>query len=161
MMIGRQLPAKDYLIIKAATRDLVGACGGPVKAATYTRVGHADISRYGSVHEDHVERFMPADVMADLEAQCGSPILSDALARLADYLLVKIPAVAKSGTLLGSVTAASMKETSDVFVAIGDSLGDGTLCQADADRISREIDEAMAKLAGLKLQVHAEVGGAE
>lgn len=160
-MIGRQLPAKDYLIIKAATRDLVEACAGPVKAATYTRVGHADLSRYGSVHEDHVERFMPADVMADLEAQCGSPILSDALAKLADHLLVRLPDVGLSGTALGRVTAATMKETSDVFVAIGGALGDGQVSEADAAGIVREIDEALAKLAALRLQIEAECRGTE
>jgi len=160
-MKARQLPGNDYLSLKAATRRLLAEAGGNVAASAVTRVDHQGLSRYGNVSVDHADRFMPADVIADIEAECGQPIVTRRLADLSGYLLVPVPRVAKSGTLLGAITAATMKETSDVFVALGDSLGDGKLCAADADRIEREIDEAMAKLAALKLQVRAEVQGAD
>lgn len=156
-MKARQLPANDYAGLKAATRRLLAEAGGPVDAARATRVDHQGLSRYGNSGADHDERFIPADVIADIEAECGQPIVTRKLAELSGYLLVPVPRVALSGTALGAITASSLKETSDVFVAIGDSLGDGRISQEDADRISREIDEAMAKLAALKLQVQAEV----
>ncbi|WP_173087330.1 phage regulatory CII family protein [Devosia sp. 1635] len=159
-MTARQLPASDYAKLKAATRQLISTSGGPVDAARVTRVDHQGLSRYGSTNEDHAERFMPADVIADIEAECGQPIVTRKLADLAGYLLVPVPQVARTGTVLGAVTAATLKETSDVFVALGESLGDGTVSQADAERIGREVDEAMAKLAALKLQVEDEAGRA-
>jgi hypothetical protein len=155
-MSARQLPATDYAGLKAATRQQIATNGGPVEAARSTRVGHQDLSRYGSLAEDHDERFIPADVIADLEAECGQPIITRKLAELSGHLLVPVPRVALSGTFLGAITAATLKETSDVFVALGDSLGDGQISTGDAERINREIDEAMAKLAALKLQVQAE-----
>ncbi|WP_303989992.1 phage regulatory CII family protein [Devosia ginsengisoli] len=156
MSRGRQLPDRDYQALFAATRQLVTAAGGPVAAAAITRGDHQSISRYGSAHPDNADRFMPIDVLADLESECEQPVLTKELARLSGHLLVPVPRVVRSGTALGAVTASALKETSEVFVALADGLGDGRLCAADAAHIGREIDEALAKLAALKLQVNAE-----
>lgn len=156
-MTGRQLPASDYEAIRAGTRRLITLVGGPVAAAAVTRGDHQNISRYGSAHPDNAERFMPLDVAADLEAECEQPVLTKLLARLAGYMLVALPRALRSGSALGVITAASLKETADVFVALGASLGDGRLSAGEAANIEREIDEAMAKMAALKLQVQAEV----
>ena len=153
---GRQLPDRDYQALKAATRQLVNAAGGTVAAAAITRGDHQSISRYGSAHPDNADRFMPIDVLADLESECEQPVLTKALARLSGHLLVQVPQVVRSGTALGVVTAGALKETSEVFVALADAMGDGRLCAADAVNVGREIDEALAKLAALKLQVQAE-----
>ncbi|UYN98382.1 MAG: hypothetical protein KIT02_10430 [Devosia sp.] len=160
-MTGRQLPANDYAAIKAATRKLISHAGGPVAAAAVTRGGHQNIGRYGSAQPDDGERFMPADVIADLESECGQPVLTRALAKLGGHLLVPEPDVVKSGTALGSITAKALKETSDVFVALAEGLGDGRLCAADAARIEAEVEEAIIKLLALRFQVRAEVEGGE
>lgn len=160
-MTGRQLPANDYALLKAATRKLISYAGGPVAAAAVTRGGHQNVGRYGSAHADDGERFMPADVIADLESESGQPVLTRTLARLSGHLLVPEPHVVRSGTALGAITAKALKETSDVFVALGDGLGDGHLCAADAARIETEIEEAIIKLMALRLQVQAEAEGAE
>lgn len=160
-MTGRQLPANDYAAIKAATRQLIAHAGGAVAASAVTRGGHQNIGRYGSAQPDDGERFMPADVVADLESECGQPVLTRALAKLAGHILVPEPRVARSGTALGSITGKALKETSDVFVALGEGLGDGAICAADAARIDAEIDEAIVKLLALRLQVQAEAEGVE
>ncbi len=160
-MTGRQLPANDYAAIKAATRQLIAHAGGAVAASAVTRGGHQNIGRYGSAQPDDGERFMPVDVLADLESECGQPLLTRALAKLAGHILVPEPRVARSGTALGSITAKALKETSDVFVALGEGLGDGTICAADAARIETEIEEAIIKLLALRLQVQAEAEGTE
>ena len=56
-----------------AARRLVAACGGLMEAAAACRVGKTQLADYQSVEG---VGFMPADVMADLEAYCGSPIYS-------------------------------------------------------------------------------------
>lgn len=156
MSRGRQLPDRDYQALKAATRQLVNSAGGASAAAAVTRGDHQSISRYGSAHADNADRFMPIDVLADLESECEQPVLTKELARLSGHLLVPVPSVVRSGTALGVITAKALKETSEVFVALADGMGDGKLCAADAAHIGREIDEALAKLAALKLQVNAE-----
>lgn len=156
MSRGRQLPDRDYQALKAATRQLVNAAGGTVAAAAVTRGDHQSVSRYGSAHPDNADRFMPIDVLADLESECEQPVLTKELARLSGHLLVPVPRVVRSGTALGVITAKALKETSEVFVALAEGMGDGKICAADATHIGKEIDEALAKLVALKLQVNAE-----
>lgn len=57
-------------------RLLVEACGGLEEAAQRCRVGKSQLSDYQSPHG---EGFMPADVLADLEAYCGHRVYSRAL----------------------------------------------------------------------------------
>ena len=160
-MIGRQLPANDYAALKAATRQLISHAGGAVAASAVTRGGHQNIGRYGSAQPDDGERFMPADVIADLESECGQPVLTRALAKMAGHVLVPEPRVTLSGTALGTVTAAALKETSEVFVSLADGLSDGVLSASDAARIEKDVDDAIVKLLALRLQVQAEAEGAE
>jgi hypothetical protein len=70
-----------------------------------------------------------------------------------------VPRAVGSGTALGQVTAAALKETSQVFVELADALGDGKLSKPEARVIGDEIDQALGKLAALKLQVMAEAEG--
>lgn len=56
-----------------AARRLIAACGGLVEAAAACRVGKSQLADYQAA--DGVG-FMPADVMADLEAYCGTPTYS-------------------------------------------------------------------------------------
>lgn len=155
-MSARQLPASDYQKLKAASRALVATVGGAVAAAAVTRGDHQSVSRYGSAHPDNGDRFMPIDVVADLESECEQPVLTRALAELSGHLLVPVPRAVGSGTALGQVTAAALKETSQVFVQLADALGDGKLTPIEAKAIADEIDEALTRLAALKLQVRAE-----
>ena len=158
MTIGRQLPGRDYKALKAATRRLVEASGGPSAAAEVTRGAHQHLSAYGSANDDQADRFMPVDVLADLECQVGQPLLTRALARLSGFLLVPAPKPDVTGSALGIITASALKEISEVFVALADGMGDGKISTDDADKIGKEIDEALAKLVALKLQVNLEAG---
>jgi hypothetical protein len=56
-----------------AARRLIAACGGLVEAAAACRVGKTQLADYQAADGDG---FMPADVMADLEAYCGAPTYS-------------------------------------------------------------------------------------
>lgn len=58
-------------------RQLIDACGSLDEAARECRVGKSTLSDYQNVAETAT---MPADVMADLEAYCGEPIYSSAIA---------------------------------------------------------------------------------
>jgi hypothetical protein len=57
-------------------RQLIGACGGLEEAGQACGRSTSTLSRYQTVGSD---QFMPADVIALLEAYCGQPIYSRAL----------------------------------------------------------------------------------
>lgn len=156
-MSARQLPAADYYKLKGAVRNLVRVAGNGSQAASATRVSQQRLSDYGN---PQAALFMPIDVVADLEAECG-PIVTAELAALCHHLLVPMPESYRDGSVLGRVTGEAMKETSEVFIAISDIMKDGKITGSELARLSHEIDQAMAKLAALKMQAVAECEGEE
>lgn len=70
-----------------------------------------------------------------------------------------LPDVAKTTSPLGRITAEALKESSDVFVALGKRLADGRITKREFADIHIEIREALAALARLDKQIEAEVGG--
>lgn len=159
-MIVRQLAATDYLALKAATRALIKRCGGSVAAAAVTRVGQQAISEYGNAGPDHEARFIPIDIVADLEGEVG-PVLTTELARLSGHVLVRLPDVARSGLPLGRVTGEAMKEVSDVFGKLGQFLEDGVISKVEGAQLDAEVDEAIIKLLALRAQIDAVAGKGE
>lgn len=85
-MPARTLSNDVYLGIKAAFRQLTKLCGGLEAAALDTRVGKSSLGNYGNVNMP--DEFAPADVIADLEAAVGEPVVTRALAKAAGYQLV-------------------------------------------------------------------------
>jgi|GEM_PF-903856 len=84
----RTLARVDYLSLCAATRDLVEANGGYEAAGASTRVSFQRLANYAANSDPS---FMPVDIVADLERKSGEPCVTRRLARLAGYLLVKLP----------------------------------------------------------------------
>jgi hypothetical protein len=125
-------------------RRLIAACGGLEEAAQECRVQKSVLGDYQSPHTD---AFMPADVMADLEAYCGEALYSRALAE----------ALPASGA-----TRALTEEVCDVVESAADlqrrvrlAVKDGTinpreradLLRAYADTLD-ELGQVGAQLAG-------------
>jgi hypothetical protein len=158
MISARELPARDYEALKDGTADLVKACKSRRAASRITRVSHTQLGRYASRDELDEEVFLPVDIVADLEALAGRPIVTDALAALTGHVLVHLPEVAKSNTPLGKITGEAMRETSEVFSALGERLASGKLGKRDLTVLRREIRVALAALPRLDIQLDAEVG---
>lgn len=85
--MSRYLPTSDYLKLKSAFRRLIKHCGGYEAASEATRVAYQTLQKYAS--SEHPEIFAPADVVADLEAVADNPIVSEVLARLNGFVLVR------------------------------------------------------------------------
>lgn len=88
MTAARRHPALVYAQIKTWTRLLVEAAGGLEAAATVTRVRPSALQTYYS--PQHPEAFAPADVLADLQAFTGDPLVTRYLAKLCGFDLVPI-----------------------------------------------------------------------
>lgn len=148
-MSARFHPEATYRAIKAATRLLIRDAGGLELAAKVTRVERAELSRY---ENPAVERFLPVDVLLDLEAANGEPHVTRELARRLGHVLIELPrheAGGKWGDHLGQIA----KECGEAISVVGQALaGDGEITMDDLRRlpIKREISEAIEKLAALR-----------
>ena len=153
MTADRYLPKNDYLALKAATRRLVTLAGRGPAAAQITRVGQQELSNYGNPYSERVV-FMPADVIADLEAECSQPVVTGLLAEMLGFVLVplpqKVPGLAPLATRLGQLG----KEAGDVFIVLGQALKDGEITADEGEHGRREIDELV--LAALTLRAELE-----
>ncbi|KFL27049.1 hypothetical protein JP74_09030 [Devosia sp. 17-2-E-8] len=150
-MNGRQLPQSDYLALKGASRELVTKVGGSVHAQSVTRVRQQAFSEYGSPDE---MRFMPIDVVADLEAEVG-PVITRTLADLCHCLLVPMPQGRGTGRVL-EASGAAAEDTGKLMIELGQALRDGKITERERDALLRNIHQIMIDLSALAEAVKAE-----
>lgn len=83
----RQRPTNEHerAGLKAVTNRALRQVGA-ANFAPDTRVSEGQLSKYGSVSED--EKYMPLDVIADLERVIGDPMISAYLAGLSGFKVV-------------------------------------------------------------------------
>lgn len=143
----RQLREQDYTYLKAASRKMIKQAGGVEGAAVVTRVGRSQLSNYQSIN--HLAEFMPLDVIADLESDCGVPYVTQALSRLAGGYFMKIPSSSEHAVF--SVHLAEIGgEISDVMKRAGEALHDGAITREETGGLIQEIDEAINALASAR-----------
>jgi hypothetical protein len=134
----RSLPLRSYTGLKAATRQLVRLAGGVESAASITRVGFPAVARYGNLAEP--DCYMPIDIVADLEADTGEPLVTRALAEATGHVLVPGPAVPAEGDFVGHV-ARIAREAGEVMARLGHALADGRITAAECREL-KLVDEA-------------------
>ena len=141
--------------LKALTRVLVTACGGLDASAACVRVGRSQLANY---HDMQSDQFAPVDVVAELEAVAGEPVVTAELARRAGCLLVPIPA--EGDGLLAKDMAALCREFSEACGAYAEAMGDdGRVDVAEAERIARELGDVV-RIASAALAHLRKAGGA-
>lgn len=155
-MSARHLPLSDYLALKAAFRRLVQTVGGSAEAGRITRVGQQAVDRYGSVNDDHRERFAPLDVIADLEAECGDAVVTRVLAEMSGHVMVALPVVPGSNARLDMVTGECLTEIGQAFAELGQARSDSRITPGEAEGLHTQIREAVETLLKLDRQVAAE-----
>lgn len=155
------LTTAERMSLKAEVRLMVREAGGQEAcAAASDRIKrHQSFNDYGDPQK--ADRHMSLDTVAEIERFNKNPRITRRLAALAGYLLVPLPTVTACGTRLGRITAKALKETSDVFAGLGAALDDDKITAREAQELAIEIDEAMAKLAALKLQIEVEAAHGE
>ena len=135
------------LHMKRATRQLVDAVGGGERGAGLCRVRQQDLSDYGN--RDVSSRFMPADVIRDLEAVAPRPLVTEALAIEAGYSLVKLPEATVTAGNWPEMLARFGKESGDVVAKVA-THAMAMLAARDAPALISEIDEALAVLVNMR-----------
>lgn len=149
----RASDTRTHPAIKAATRLLLRKAGGGENFRHVTRVGGPSLSRYASTD---CEEYIPADVIADLEAETNEPAITAALAAIAGYRLVPAEE-APSGLDPQAAAARHVAGAADCFADLREALSDGRITPRERAAIA-------GHLAGLRMSLAAiekAIGGGE
>jgi hypothetical protein len=146
-------PAK--LNLKAAHRRLVAGLGGVDGAETATSRRRSVLADYGNINTGH---YTPIDVVLDLEAALGEPVVTRELARAAGFRLE--PLVFEAAALDPLARAASLAaDAGELCARALRDHADGTLTEAERQgqiKVLRRIEQAaavaIAVLSGLKVE---------
>jgi len=151
-------PAHLYAALKSATRGLIRATGGLENARAVTRVSVPHIARYGDVKD--MTAFMPIDVVLDIEAALGEPIITRELARLQGHVLLSLPAVQGDDGPWGKEIGEIARECGDVLSAAGTAFAQGGVITADEIRtlnIVGQVNEAIEALVAFRAACEQEL----
>jgi hypothetical protein len=139
------MPHKPPLELKAFYRDLVTACGGPKRAADIVGAQQSHISEAMAAHS---ERWPRLDHVAMLEAECGQPIITAALADRVGYALEAVNAQGGQASPLAHLSRI-VSEVRDVECGVLNAMQDGQLSAAERRDVRRQAQEAIAALNAL------------
>jgi len=141
---------------KVASRALVRAVGGQEACpgfARYTR--HQAYSEFASI--EHGDKFMPIDVVIDLEAVThgmpGHPHVTRYLCERAGGAFVALPAAEITAKDFHGAVSALISESHDVATRLIEALGDGRVTAAEV-RSAKMIEETNA-LIGVGVNLRA------
>ncbi len=133
----RAFASEQYNSVKTAFKLLVQQLGGIDAAASCTRVGRSQISEYGLTASD---KTVPADVIMDLEAIAGVPMVTAALARAQGYGLVMIEPKRARGEL-AVLLARIGQDAGELFATAASALAHKRPTPAERQALLRELDD--------------------
>ena len=145
--------------LKKHTESLVKDVGIE-KACELTGKSKATLGRYYSDHDEHSDRFMPIDAVAQLEQASSYPFVTGALAELAGSALnydERRPNAERRGGVNSDVIALSQR----FALLMGEyqqSMEDGKITVNEAKRLLRETGMLQQVLIDMKLNLEAEHG---
>jgi len=129
--------------IKAATRDLVKACGGLDRSGEVASLGKSTIGRYQSSTDPDI---IPLPAALALEAECGIPYITAVMAELNGRRL-NDPDAAQGATVacVARGHAEVMRSSAEVGAAAADALSDLTMTPVEADIVDRQLADLIDK----------------
>lgn len=123
-------------------------------ACTLTGKSKATLGRYYSDSEEHADRFMPVDAVAQLEAEASYPHVTSALAELHGATLNKDGSMKNSeGGGLNSDVIALSHRFAMLMSEYQQSIEDGIITVNEAKRLLRETVELQKVLIEMKLHL--------
>ena len=129
---------------------------GYEKACQVTGKSKATLGRYFSTSPEHSERFMPIDVVSELEEVASFPFVTKALAELRmliiEYDKSRAP---RKGALNADVVLLSQR-FANLMGEYNDSIADGIISLNEAKRLLRETSDIQQVLLDMKLHLEQE-----
>ncbi|MFC3118013.1 phage regulatory CII family protein [Jhaorihella thermophila] len=142
--------------LKKHTEALVKDVG--IEAACrITGKSKATLGRYYSEHEEHADRFMPVDAVAQLEAAASYPHVTGALAELQGISISfddnhRRPNAARDGGVNADVVALSQRFAM-LMAEYQQAIEDGVITAAEAKRLLQETQALQQVLVEMKLHL--------
>lgn len=144
-------------MLKVAFEELVDLVGGQISAEANSRASRSSIQRWGSTTAEHEERFPPLDVIRDLEAVAGDPVVTKMMANMAGLTVVALPSVARPADLFAALSDLS-REASELTAAICAGFNDGKFCDLDAAKARSECDDVIERAAQMRALLDTIIG---
>jgi len=143
----RVISERDLKKLKAATRFSVDGAGGSEEFQKATRVRQGQLSKYGLAGDEHMETFMPIDVAVEADLEAGSPVITEMMAKLQGYRLVRDEAEAPEAGLTHRDISALNAEVGDVTRLAIEALDDGKVDAREKRDLMRELTDLKAQIA--------------
>jgi hypothetical protein len=143
--------------IKAATRDLVKACGGVERSAEIAHVSKSEVSRWQVVTDESV---LPIPAAVALENECGLPIVTTVMAELNGRRLTDGVSEGGSAAAVAVRHAEVFRAAAELMAQGAQALSDGDLTPAEAEIYDRAASQLQQAIAPLRLDLAAAKAGA-
>lgn len=143
--------------LKKHTEALVKAVGIET-ACEITGKSKATLGRYYSMHDEHLDRFMPIDAVSQLEEVAGYPHVTSALAELQCITLgfdERRNDIKKNGSVNSDVIALSQRFAM-LMAEYQESIMDGKITVNEAKRLLRETSMLQQVLVDMKINLEQE-----
>jgi len=151
----RRLSDFERFGLRTATRLLIERVGGLRCAGEITGRSKTHLGRYQEEPPSGLPaRFMPLDVLAELERFAGTPLVTAQLAELSRHVLLPLPPT-RGHALLTAAIGKVAKEAGEVITRTGEALADGRLSPREASQCLMEIDQAAGALMDLRAALEA------
>jgi hypothetical protein len=142
--------------IKAATRDLVKACGGIERAAEIAFAGKSTVGRWQHAGEEDI---IPLPAALALEADCDRPFVTRVMADLNGRGLTDPEASSAAAGCLLSGHNALMGEFAALTTEVAAATADGHVSPAEAEMADRAAAALERKLADFRATCAAKKSG--
>lgn len=131
--------------IKAAQRDLIRQCGGIERAADITSFGKSTVGRWNNSTDAEL---MPLPAVLLLEAECGTPHVTSAMAELNNRRLRDPDEFGKTTGSILTRYADAVRQSGELMATGAMSFADGKVSPAEAaqlDRVASDVEAALAE----------------
>lgn len=133
----RPSTAAQRRALKTAKRHVVRLVGGGLAASLVSRVREAAISKY--LAQEMSEVHMPVDVVLDLELDAGHPAITEKLAEMQGFALVRVTRGSAKPITIHEI-GQLMRGSSEASAAALDALADGKFTAAEVRDVNEFVE---------------------
>lgn len=144
--------------IKAATRDLVKACGGIERAAEISLVGKSTVGRWQHAGEEDI---IPLPAVLALEADCDRPFVTRVMADLNGRGLTDPQAAAEAAQCLNRRLNALMRHFGGLTTEVASAKADGVVSPTEAEMVDRAAAALEREIGDMRRDLAAKKAGGE
>ena len=126
------------------------------KACKVSGRSKATLGRYFSLAPEHVERYMPIDVVAELESEASFPFVTKALGDLHGIVFEYDTSRRPSEGELNQDVVTLSRRFATLMAEYNDSIADGVISLNEAKRLLKETSDIQQVLMDIKLHLEQE-----